>query len=265
MAMSEDEVAGLHEANRPRAQVHLRNETTKLIFYSYVECELLFTAERIYEADDCKMCTDKHDWKVKPGVNVICLCRYAECEDWPLWYKRLSISVKTAGQVMFFGHAPDLDSRWQVVILTDNPLFSLQDMLAMKLGLQFMRQEDAVARAREQDNIDHMLTTNRRVLDSWKLSAAQKVLLRHNSSGTRNKSCAKLTRFCHGHYGDSLSQDTPFYKVFDCRFSIDYASRKEWFMAQWVAVLDDPYWKSPDISVPLLDLHDPCDWSPFWE
>ena len=61
MAMSEDEVAGLHEANRPRAQVHLRNETTKLIFYSYVECEVVFTSERIYEKDDCKMCTDDHD------------------------------------------------------------------------------------------------------------------------------------------------------------------------------------------------------------
>ena len=156
------------------------------------------------------MSTDRHDWKVKSGVNVICLYRYAECEDWPLWYKRLSISVKTAGQVKFFGHAPELDSRWQIVILTDSQLFSLQDMLAMKLGLQFMRQEDAVARAREQGNIDHMLATNRRVLDSWKLSAAQKVLLRHNSSGTRNKSCAKLTKFFHGHYGDSLSQDTPF-------------------------------------------------------
>ena len=166
---------------------------------------------------------------------------------------------------MFLGHAPDLDSRWQIVILTENLLFSLQDLLAMKLGIQFMRQEDAVERAREQDGIDHMLTVNKKVLDSWKLSTAQKVLLRHNSSGTRNKSCAKLTRWTNGHYGDSLSQDTPFYRVFDCKYSIDYASRKEWFMAQWVAVLDDPYWKSPDISVPLLDLHDPCDWAPFWE
>ena len=69
-------MARLHKANRPSAQVHLCNKTIKLIFYSYVECELLFTSERMYEADDCKMCTDNHDWKVKPGVNVICLCRY---------------------------------------------------------------------------------------------------------------------------------------------------------------------------------------------
>ena len=99
MAISEDDVARLHKANRLRAEVHLCNETTKLIFYSYVECELLFTCERMYD-EDGRMSTDRHDWKVKSGVNVICLCRYAECEDWPLWYKRLSISVKTAGQVM---------------------------------------------------------------------------------------------------------------------------------------------------------------------
>ena len=182
--ISDDEVARLHEANRPSAQVHLCNETTKLIFYLYVECVLQFTCERMYE-EASKMDTDTHDWKVKQGLNVICLCRYAEWEEWPVKYRRLSIKVKIAGQVMFLGHAPDLDSRWQVVILTENLLFSLQDMLAMKLGIQFMRQEDAVARAREQDGIDHMLTVNRVLLDSWKLSMAQKVLLRHNSSVTQ--------------------------------------------------------------------------------
>ena len=100
---------------------------------------------------------------------------------------------------MFLGHAPDLDSQWQVVIVTENLLFSLQDMLAMRLGLQFMRQEDAVALAREQESIDHMLTVNRVLLDSWKLSAAQKVLLRWNSSLTRNRSCSLLTKGSDGH------------------------------------------------------------------
>ena len=108
--ISDDEVARLHKANRPSAQVHLRNETNKLIFYSYVECELQFTCEQMHE-EASKMDTDKHEWKVKRGLNVICLCRYAEWEEWPVKYMRLSISVKTAGQVMFLGHAPDLDSR----------------------------------------------------------------------------------------------------------------------------------------------------------
>ena len=56
----------------------------------------------------------------------------------------------------------------------------------MKLGLQFMRQEDAIELAREQEGVDHMLTVNRVLLDSWKLSEVQKVLLRYNSSLTRN-------------------------------------------------------------------------------
>ena len=79
---------------------------------------------------------------------MICLCRYAEIEDWPMTYSRVSINVKTAGQVMFLGHAPDLDSRWQTVIVTESLLFTLQDMLAMKLGLRFIRQGDAVTLAR---------------------------------------------------------------------------------------------------------------------
>ena len=62
------------------------------------------------------------------------------------------------------------------MIVKESLLFNLQDMLAMKLGLQFMRQEDAVVLAREQEGVDHMLTVNKKLLDSWKLSDAQKVL-----------------------------------------------------------------------------------------
>ena len=130
---------------------------------------------------------------------MICCCRYAKIEDWPTTYSRVSINVKTAGQVMFLGHAPDLDSRWQTVIMTESLPFTLQDMLAMKLGLRFIRQGDAVTLAREQVGVDHMLTVNRRLLDGWRLSDAQKVLLRYNSSLTRNSSCPLLTKNSKGH------------------------------------------------------------------
>ena len=65
---------------------------------------------------------------------MICLCGYAKLEDWPTTYSRVSINVKTAGQVMFLGHAPDLDSQWRTVIETESLPFTLQDMLAMKQG-----------------------------------------------------------------------------------------------------------------------------------
>ena len=80
MAISEDEVAHLHKANRPSAQVHLRTDTAKLIFYSFVECELQFVCGRIY-TNHSKMDTESDVWRVKKGLNVICLCRYAEIED----------------------------------------------------------------------------------------------------------------------------------------------------------------------------------------
>ena len=104
------------------------------------------------------------------ALDVISLCKYAEIEDWPMTYSRVSINVKTAGQVMFLGHAPDLDSRWQTVIVTESLLFTLQDMLAMKLGLRFIRQGNAVTLGREQVGVNHMLKVNRRLLDSWRLS-----------------------------------------------------------------------------------------------
>ena len=49
MAISEEEVLRLHKANRLSARVHLRTETTKLIIYSYVECELQFVCGRMYK------------------------------------------------------------------------------------------------------------------------------------------------------------------------------------------------------------------------
>ena len=178
MSISEEEVACLHKANRPSAQVHLRTDTAKLITYSFVQCELKFVCRRIYKQYS-KVDSDWMNWKVKKGLNVICLCRYAEVEDWPTKYRRVSIEVKAEGQVMFLGHAPDLDSWWQTVILTDSLPLCLKDIIAMKLGFQCMRQEDAVALAREQEGVDHVLTVNRVLLDSWKLSSAQKVLLRY--------------------------------------------------------------------------------------
>ena len=257
MAISEDEVARLHKANRPSAQVHLRTETTKLIIHSYVECELQLQLCEVF-TNDSKVDYVKDDWKIKPGLNVICLCRYAGWEDWPTIYRRISLTVKFPGQFMFLGHAPDLDHRWQIVIVTENLLFSLQDMLAMKLGIQFMRQEDAVAHAREQDGIDRILTTNRELLDSWKLSASQKVLLRWNSSLTRNRSCPLLTKETNGHDGVSMSSDVKFFRAFDVEFTMRYACEKKWFERRWRAIMDDPYWKSRDTFVPFFDLHDRC-------
>ena len=38
------------------------------------------------------MSTDRYDWRIKKGLNVICLCMYAEIEDWPTTYSRVSIN-----------------------------------------------------------------------------------------------------------------------------------------------------------------------------
>ena len=214
MAVSEEEVARLHEANRPSAQVHLRTDTAKLIIYSFVECELKFVCRRIYKYhsnvdSDCK------NWKVKKGLNVICLCRYAEIEDWLTKYRRVSIKVKIEGQVMFLEQTPDLDIRWQALILTDSLPLCLKDMIAMRLGFQYMRREKALILAQEDEGIDHALMVNRELLDCWKLSSVQKVLLRFNSSMTRNKSCPLLKKRSNELDGVAMSKDIPLYRAFD--------------------------------------------------
>ena len=200
---------------------------------------------------------------MKKGLNVICLCRYAEIEDWLTKYRRVSIKVKIEGQVMFLEQTPDLDIRWQALILTDSLPLCLKDMIAMRLGFQCMRREKAVVLARLEESIDHVLTVNRELLDSWKLSSAQKVLLHFNSSMTRNKSCPLLTKRSNGHDGVAMSKDILLYRAFDWEFSMDYAASKEWFRKQWMTIMVDPYWDATDISVPLFDFHDWYEY-PFW-
>ena len=257
MAICEEEVLRLHKANKPCAQVHLRAETTKLIIYSYAESKLqVQLCERYKESNKLDYSTE--DWKIKRGLNVICLCRCAAWEEWPTTYRRISVTIKCPGQSMFLGHAPDLDRRWQIVIVTENLLFSLQDMLAMRLGIQFMRQEDAVAHARQQEGVDQVLNTNRKRLDSWKLSPSQKVLLRWNASLTRNRSCPMLTRATNGHDGVTMSSDVKFFRAFDVEFAMRTQWREKWFRNRWRAIMDDPYWKSRDTFVPFFDLHDRC-------
>ena len=151
------------------------------------------------------------------------------------------------------------------MILTESLLFSLQDMIAMRLGLQFMRQENAIDLGREQEGVDHMLTVNRVMLDSWKLSEAQKVLLIYNSSLTRNRSCPLLTKGSNGHDREPMSKDIGFFEAFDWEFSMDYAWHKKWFRRRWRTIMVDTYWKARDNFVPMLDMHDGHDSSTHYK
>ena len=114
---------------------------------------------------------------------------------------------------MFVVRTPDLDNRWQALILTDSLPLCLKDMIAMSMGFQYIRREKALILAQEDESIDHALTVNRELLDGWKLSSVQKVLLPFNSSMTRNKSCPLLTKRSNGHDGVAMSKDIPLYSI----------------------------------------------------
>ena len=85
---------------------------------------------------------------------------YAKIENWPTTYSRVSINVKTADQVMFLGHATVADCDYD-------------RESAIRLGLWFIRQGDAVTFAR--------VTVNRELLDSGRLSDLPKNMLQKMS------------------------------------------------------------------------------------
>ena len=65
--------------------------------------------------------------------------------------------MKNEGQVMFVVRTPDLDNRWQALILTDSLPLCLKDMIAMRLGFQYMRIEKDLLLAQEDESFDHAL------------------------------------------------------------------------------------------------------------
>ena len=69
----------------------LETRVTKLIVYSSGVTKMNVTTWRMSPDEDVAQRTET--WEVKPGMNVICLCRYRMTEEWADEYFRVQIGV----------------------------------------------------------------------------------------------------------------------------------------------------------------------------
>ena len=69
------------------------------------------TTWRMSPDEDVRQRTET--WEVKPGMNVICLCRYRMTEEWADKYFRVQIGVHHDTDTLSLHPTPDLQLTWQ--------------------------------------------------------------------------------------------------------------------------------------------------------
>ena len=208
-------------------------DTTKLIIYSTRGSRLLMKwltcgGEVIVE----------ERWEIHSGMNVLCLC----IRKLPESVSHAQIAADNTTDTLTPLTTPDLDIKWQSFVLADECPVPLSTMAGVKLGFSILRQERAVQRALQDESVNHVMTTNKALMEKIKLSKAQKVLLRLD---VRPSVCTKLNfglRTYGGHNKKALDSRRELHDVFDYELA---SSRMDWddrFMALWLALDEDTYW-----------------------
>ena len=71
---------------------------------------------------------------------------------------------------------------------------TVAETVAITLGVKMLRQGDAVAQAkREDESVNHAMTTNAELMQRKELSQADKILLRFNMDMKNSSYCYKMT------------------------------------------------------------------------
>ena len=157
----------------------LDSEKTKLIVYSNCETKLNIRLWSMTPSEE--IITSTEPWEIKPKMNVICLCRYRMTEEWADEYFRIEIEVHRDTDMLSLQATPELHRRWQMFRLANSYLLPLAETVAITLGVKMLRQGDAVEKARREDeSVNHAMTTNAELMQKMKLSQAQKILLKFN-------------------------------------------------------------------------------------
>ena len=193
-----------------RKKYTLESEITKLILYSNCETKLNIVMWKMSPEEVIVKINEA--WEIKPGMNVICLCRYRMAEEWADEYFRLQIEVHRDTDMLSLQTTPELHRRWQMFRLADSYPLPLAETVAITLGVKMFRQGDAVAQARRDDeSVNHAMTTNAELMKRMELSQAQKILLRFNVDMKNSSYCYKMTyrTNCHGKValGPNLAMD----------------------------------------------------------
>ena len=149
----------------------LESEITKLIVYSNCETKLNIVLWKM--SPDEEIIKTSEAWDIKPKMNVICLCRYRMTEEWADEYFRVQIEVHCDTDMLSLQATPELHRRWQMFRIADSYPLPLAETVAITLGVKMFRQGDAIEQARREDEyVDHVLTTNAELMQKMKLLQA---------------------------------------------------------------------------------------------
>ena len=230
----------------------LETKVTKLIVYSSGVTKMDVTTWRMSPDEDVRQRTET--WEVKPGMNVICLCRYRMTEEWADEYFRVQIGVHCDTDTLSLHPTPDLHRRWQMFRLTDTYPRPLAETVAITLGVKMLRQGDAVAKARSEDeSVDHAMKTAADLMRKMELSQAQKILLRFNVDMKHSCYCHKMTYRTNGHGKVALASDLPMTRVWDEQYVEEMGENFPWIKRQWDSMCKDTYWDNTGDDHPEYD------------
>ena len=240
--------------------VHLEQNIQKLIVYSHIDtvinidrCNMWYSAPHYgpYEPH-----VHGYELRITEGMNVICLCHTSDCADWPQPYKRVTVESRGIGLISLVP-TPDLDSRWQALIVTDRCPLSLEETALISTGFHYIRRE---ADVKEWDSVDPWVKrahdTFRVQLARFRLTDAQKVLLLYNTSGIHRHSCISHVSEDIGHLSRALGAKVPFARAFDWDFIAEHRDRYEWYCLQWESMVENFYWDSVTYSHGVVDFQD---------
>ena len=181
---------------------------------------------------------------VREGMNVICLCHTRDSREWPEPYERVTVELRGPGLICLHP-TPDLDFRWQALIVTERSPLSLEETALIIMGFHYIRRES---------DVDTWECTDWRVkrahelyvapLAQFKLTLAQKVLLMYNTTGIHRHSCISMFEDDISHLSQALFSQVPYYQAFDWELIVDHQDRHRWFELQWIHMVDSLYWKS---------------------
>ena len=129
---------------------HLRQDIQKLIAYSTVETIVFLDRVNLWSDNSGTPDVFGYAVAVREGMNVICLCWTKDSEEWPKPYQRITMELRGPGLICLHP-TPDLDHRWQALVITERSPLSLKETALINLGFSYIRRESDVEKWESQD------------------------------------------------------------------------------------------------------------------
>ena len=156
---------------------HLRQDVQKLIVYSTVETIVFLDRVNLWSNNSGTPDVFGYAVAVREGMNVICLCWTKDSEEWPEPYQRITVELRGPGLICLHP-TPDLDHRWQALVITERSPLSLEESALITMGFHYIRRQSDVKKWESQDwRVKRAHEVYAQPLDQFKLTEAQKVLL----------------------------------------------------------------------------------------